>query len=195
MQQLNLILEKDEKILWEGRPELLPFIFNIGTLISAVGIPIAISQSSNTSGLNILVILVLLALPVYQLLVHGHTCYAITNKRVILQGGLIGRDFQTIDFDKITNAEVDVGIFDKLIGGGSGSILLFSGKIMRQSEGMVTEVPYRLSNISNPYEIFKYFKKVSYDIKTDIEYPNALRPENNPGYKTEYSTEHLEKDN
>jgi hypothetical protein len=29
-------------------------------------------------------------------------------------------------------------------------------------------------------------KTISYDIKTDINFPNAYRPEKNAGYKTEY---------
>ncbi|MCA9386301.1 hypothetical protein KC717_06675, partial [Candidatus Dojkabacteria bacterium] len=45
-----------------------------------------------------------------------------------------------------------------------------------------------LHNIENPYEVFKFIKKVSHDIKTDIEYPNELRPKNNPGYNTDYKS-------
>jgi hypothetical protein len=35
-------------------------------------------------------------------------------------------------------------------------------------------------------EVFKMVKQTSVDIKTDYNYPNALRPETNPGYKTKY---------
>jgi uncharacterized membrane protein YdbT with pleckstrin-like domain len=62
--------------------------------------------------------------PIYKFLVYKYTYYAITNKRVIIQKGLIGRDFEIVDFDKITNAEVNVGVLDKLFGGNSGSILI-----------------------------------------------------------------------
>ena len=45
---------------------------------------------------------------------------------------------------------------------------------------------FSFSNISNPYDIFKKVKEVMVDIKTDYNYPNALRPDTNPGYKTKY---------
>jgi hypothetical protein len=40
--------------------------------------------------------------------------------------------------------------------------------------------------IENPYAVFKQLKQVSMDIRTDIQYPNQYRPEDNPGYKTKY---------
>ncbi|MFC1775034.1 PH domain-containing protein [Nanoarchaeota archaeon] len=60
--------------------------------------------------------------PIYNIILHRHMHYAITNKRVIIQKGVIGRDFEMVDFDKITNAEVDVGFFDQIFGGNSGTI-------------------------------------------------------------------------
>lgn len=38
-------------------------------------------------------------IPLYKALVYKHTYYAITNKRVLIQTGLIGRDFEMVDFD------------------------------------------------------------------------------------------------
>jgi hypothetical protein len=32
-------------------------------------------------------------------------------------------------------------------------------------------------------------KKVSFDVKTDINYPNKLRPNENPGYNVDYNPE------
>lgn len=36
--------------------------------------------------------------------------------------GVIGRDFDFLDLDMITSASVNVGVFDKLFGGNTGSI-------------------------------------------------------------------------
>jgi hypothetical protein len=43
-----------------------------------------------------------------------------------------------------------------------------------------------ISCIENPYEVFKLLKQVYFDIKTDVEFPNKLRPPVNPGYQSEY---------
>ena len=41
-------------------------------------------------------------------------------------------------------------------------------------------------SIKKPCEVFKLLKGVSFDVNTDIHYPNELRPEDNKGYKTKY---------
>jgi hypothetical protein len=46
--------------------------------------------------------------------------------------------------------------------------------------------PFVLSSIVDPYGVFNLFKKTSFDIKADINYPNALRPSQQEGYKTDY---------
>lgn len=133
---------------------------------------------------------IVLILPIaYAYLSHRHTFYAITDRRVILQSGVIGRDFCTIDFDQISNAEVNVDLFDKLFGKGSGTILIrTAGDPVVYAKQHAYNKPSSLSSISFPYEAFKFFKKVSFDVKTDMEYPNKYRPKSNPGYKTSYSS-------
>ena len=126
-------------------------------------------------------------IPIYKALVYKHTYYAVTNKRVIIQKGLIGRDFEIVDFDQITNSEVNVGVLDKLFGGDSGSILISTAGTFTYTRRGPVQKPYTISNINNPYEVFKFFKKVSHAVKTDIQYPNKYRPETNPGYGTKYS--------
>ena len=51
---------------------------------------------------------------------------------------------------------------------------------------MQTETPHVLSHIPHPYDVFRFFHRAEYDVKTDIEYPNRLRPDTNPGYPTTY---------
>ncbi|MCQ3914452.1 MAG: hypothetical protein MJ201_01355 [Mycoplasmoidaceae bacterium] len=40
-------------------------------------------------------------------------------------------------------------------------------------------------DILDPYGVYKIIEKVSREVATDISFPNAYRPENNPGYKTD----------
>ena len=46
-----------------------------------------------------------------------------------------------------------------------------------------------LYDIKNPYQITAKLQKITMDIKTDVYYPNALRPDENPGYNTKYKGE------
>lgn len=209
MREIDKVIDKNEKILWEGSPSFWPFVLggSIGTVIIGIIwmiflIPFMamaifdILFGSHVFGFGILLmphfwvgLFLIFGIPIYQKLVYKHTHYAITDKRIIFQKGLIGRDFQILDFDKITNAEVNVGISDKLFNkGNSGSIILSSaGSVAYTSRGAYLR-PYVIRNIENPYEAFKFLKKVSHDVKTDIEYPNEFRPKSNPGYNTDYDT-------
>ena len=43
-----------------------------------------------------------------------------------------------------------------------------------------------LYDITDPYFITNQLQKIINDIKTDMSFPNALRPEENEGFKTQY---------
>lgn len=207
MKELEKVLNPDEKIFWEGAPSFWPFIFGgsivttcfglvwMAFLIPFVGMAIMdIIFGTHIFGFAIFLmphfwigLVLVFGIPIYQYLVFKHTYYAITDKRVILQRGWIGRDFEIVDFDQITNVEVNVGIFDKIFSkADTGSILLSTAGSISYSQRGAVQRPSTMRNVLNPYEVFKFIKKVSYDVKTDIQYPNELRPSVNPGYQTNY---------
>lgn len=198
MDEIHKVIESGEQVLWQGRPKFLPFFIS-SFIVSAFGlIFLGFGLFTFIEGIKtgdiffiffphfwIGLFLVFLA-PLYTALTYKYVHYAITNKRAIIQTGLIGRDFQIADFDKITNAEVNVNLIDKLFGAGSGSILISTAGTFTHGKRGPRAAPYTISHIANPYEVFKYLKKVSHDVKTDIHYPNEYRPSQNPGYKTHY---------
>lgn len=190
MKELDKVLDAKEKIQWENRPKFLPFVLGAGALYviisSIIILPLLfLGYGAGSAGLYLFLILAfVIGAPVYHILVYPFVHYAITNKRVIIQKGLIGRDFDMVDFDKITDLQVNVGVVDKLFGQGSGSILVATaGRIIQTKKGKV-QAPYTLRNIPNPYEVFKTLKKVSHAVKTDIHFPNEYRPRKNKGYNT-----------
>lgn len=200
MNEINKVLDSNEKVFWEGKPKFWPFLFGgfagaiFGLLFLIVGGIFVWQGVKNGNYLFLLFphfwigVAFVFGLPIYTLLVYNKIYYAITNKRVIIQKGLIGRDFESVDFDQITNADVRVGLLDILFGNRSGSILISTaGSFTYTRHGQPVQKPYTLSHIPNPYDVFKFFKKVSHDVKTDINYPNKYRPKENPGYKTKYS--------
>ena len=199
MKELDKVLNQGEKVLWEGTPFFWPFFFSRIIPTTTFGIfwlimllP-AIVKELFTSGNFISVFLLphfwigvfLVLFPtIFTAFVYKHTYYAITDKRVIFQAGVIGRDFQIVDFDQITNAEVNVGVFDKIFGKNTGSIRVYTAAILDNTRHGAIAKTSPISNVANPYEVFKFLKQVSFDVKTDIEYPNKIRPESNPGYQT-----------
>lgn len=75
--------------------------------------------------------------------------YAFTKSRVLIRSGIIGTDFKILEYKQIRNAQVNVGLIDKLLG--TGSIHIFTGETAMQY-GSSKDV---LFSIDNPYEIFK----------------------------------------
>jgi membrane protein YdbS with pleckstrin-like domain len=192
--QFEAVQDPDENILWIGKSAFVPFLCK--------GIPFLVfglfwgaidyfgfirNMPSQMSGFAI----PFFALHLFPLwagilnmarlyLVFNNTCYAVTNKRLLMRSGFFGIDFKAIDFDKIVNVEVNVGPIENLFG--VGTIQAYSGSAS-DGKGRIYD---RFIAIENPYEVFKQIKQVSVDIKTDWNYPNAMRPAGNPGYNTKY---------
>ncbi len=196
MEDIKQILGRREKVLWHGKPNFLPFVMG-SMVLSIVGLPFLLVSvffiiSSPFGPFSFLLPHLWVGLgltfggPLYSWLVFKYVRYAITDKRVIIKSGVIGRDFKTVDYDKITNVEVNVSVWDRLLAKSSGTICIFTAGTISYGRRGPYHTPYRLSNIRNPYKVFRFFKKVSHDVKTDIHYPNKYRPATNPGYRTGY---------
>jgi hypothetical protein len=121
---------------------------------------------------------------VYSILVYRFVRYVITDKRTLIQKGIIGRDFTGIEHDAVTSTSVYVGVADKLFGKNSGTVKIVHSGSSRSKYG--SPVPTALMSVTDPYAVYQLFNKTSHDVRTDVQYPNAMRPENNPGYKTDY---------
>lgn len=100
--------------------------------------------------------------------------YVATDRRVIVRSGIFGIDFKFLNYVEIETVNVRVSITDRLFKVGDIYINASTNSAV-------------LFDIKNPYGIGTKMQKVVIDIKSDINYPNALRPEDNPGYKTSYT--------
>ena len=99
--------------------------------------------------------------------------YAFTDKRIIIRSGLVGIDFKYFYYQDISSVTVKVGIFDRMFK---------VGDLYLSSNGQAAT----LDDIDHPYEYSSKIQKIITDIKTDMAYPNDLRPEENHGYRTKY---------
>ena len=99
--------------------------------------------------------------------------YIFTDRRIIIKSGLIGIDVNNIFYADIQSVNLKVGLVDKLLHVGD---IYISGSAQAQV----------LWDIENPYEVTSRLQKIVNDIKTDIYFPNALRPDTNSGFDTQY---------
>ena len=102
--------------------------------------------------------------------------YVFTEKRVILRSGLVGIDFKNIYYSDIEGVNLKVGIIDRICHVGDIYI-----QALRQSSV--------LFDVKNPYLLLAEIQRIVHDIKTDIAFPNALRPAENTGFRTKYVPE------
>ena len=194
MNEIKNILSSNEKVIWEGKPKFAPYFISQLTCagcFSLIFLIIALfAAAGGELGPSILFFVlgfVFIISPLISYLYYKKIYYAITDKRIILQSGIIGTDFNSVDFDKIQSMNVSVGIIDKLFGGNTGTISVFSGLITSTGQGGSVSVPHSLIFVEDAYDVYEKLKKVSHDVKTDIEYPNDLRPNKNSGYNTGYT--------
>lgn len=196
--EFESVKDDDENILWTGKPNFTPYLLNglgpgIGVLIF-FGISyfsfISFQQSAGVKGNNFMLYFGLLPLAFFllaflkKILSFSNTSYAYTDKRIMVRTGFIGTDFKSIDYDKISDIEVTVSFVERAFN--VGSIRFFSGRT-QVNDNNTTKLYDKWESIPDPYSVFKKVKQVSVDIKTDYNYPNALRPETNPGYNTKYN--------
>ena len=99
--------------------------------------------------------------------------YVLTSKRIIIKSGIIV-DIKNIYYTEVESVNVKVGIVDNMFKVGDIYIKC------KQSTAFIMD-------IKQPYVVLNKIQEIVNDIKTDMIYPNALRPQTNEGYNTKYT--------
>ena len=188
-----------ENVIWSAKPKKSAFIINsilgmmpIALLWLAFDLAI-ILQLDIISGdfLFLIVFFAFHLLPVWIWIGNivtantkwKNTKYYVTDRRIVIQTGIVGASYQTIYYKDIKNINLKIGLIDKMLG--VGDVYIDTGDVRHTRNG-VHGVFYSLLDIEKPYDIYPKIQKIVMDIQTDIEFPNAYRPTENKGYNTVY---------
>ena len=195
--QIEDVLGENEQVLWRGKPKKKAYILNavlkmlpfalIWLLFDGafIGGLIYANSKADIPTIAIIFLIVFFAfhlMPVWIWLgnvitaskQHKNLEYAFTNTRIIIRSGVIGVDFKNIYYADISSVNLKVGVVDRILKVGDVYIKSASG----------ADVLY---DIDDPYFITQKLQTIVVDIKTDIQFPNALRPQENAGYHTVYT--------
>ena len=191
-------LMPDESVIWKGMPKKSAFILNSSVKMAPFALiwlcvdgfmisTFAFSGMMKQMAWFIIPFFALHLLPVwiwlYQMITAAgrwkNTEYAVTNKRIILRNGLVGYQYQSIYYTEISNVSLHVGAIDRILGVGDVYIL------MNAYANTGKDAPVIL-DVEEPGRVYSLLQQTVMDIQTDIHYPNALRPDTNPGYHTQY---------
>lgn len=150
--KIEQILEKDEKILWQGgiSRALLGFEIFILFLFLILLVYWQISWS--------FVLILLFAAVIYfayQLIKE----FLLTNKRLILKSGLIGTDFKSVYFNEIKSIDLRVDLIDKIFSIGTININI----------GLISSgVNIKLNHLDDCYLAYQKMQEISSDYKERI---------------------------
>lgn len=187
-----------EQILLQLKPKKNAFILNkiLGMLPVAIiwlafdSIFIVNAFSVPMGGMSLFLMLFMLLhlMPVWIWLGNAitanrrwkNTMYYVTDRRIIIQSGFLDRELQTVYYKEIRDVNLRVGLLDKLLA--VGDIHFDVGHVDRKGRALTKA----FLDVEKPHEVYTRIQKIVMDIQTDVEFPNAYRPENNPGYNTKY---------
>lgn len=111
-----------------------------------------------------------------------NTTYYVTSRRIILQGGFLAVNETSLFYKDLRNAQVRIGLLDKLLHTGD---IIFDDGTVSYNRNRRTAV-HMMEDLEDPHGVYNRIQKIILDIQTDMEFPNAYRPEENPGYNTRY---------
>lgn len=195
LKNIEDVIGSDEQILWSGKPKKRAFLINAFTKMlpialiwllfdgAFIGLMIGTMDEIPASVKIFMTVFFLFHLmPVWIWLStvltanrqHENLEYAFTNKRIIIKSGIIGIDFKNIYYSEIDSVNLRVGLVDRIEKVGDIYIKSIGGANV-------------LYDLENPYTLTEKLQKIVVDIKTDIQFPNNLRPAENDGYNTKYT--------
>lgn len=157
---LENILESNEKILWQGKPNHKRAMFKTYTycFFLAIGIMlmsmyVGVNFFNPAHRLSVLIIVIFIALSCLLMIFAGkkeskNSHYIFTDKRIIVQNNLLGEKYKIIDYATVTDISVKVNFFDNRYG--TGTIVLTS----------YARIIASLYHIDKPYEAFKTMQKI-----------------------------------
>lgn len=210
--QLRVLVGKDEKVLWYGKPDkkcfilegifnpMLPIAFIWGLIDFAfIGGMLFATKSKGAAGGPPLLFLIgffaLHLMPVWLYLLgalttftrYRNTSYIITDQAVYISGGFISRSFTRKPFAELAPVNLHIGIIDKFIGVGDvvfepTNVYAYAG-----NNRFHTQEKFTICDIREYEKVYQLVRDLQRDVYSDVQYPNAYRPTYNPGYKTKYT--------
>lgn len=195
LKNIEDVIGSDEQILWRGKPKKRAYLINAFTKMlpialiwlifdgGFIGLMIGTMDEIPAPVKIFMAVFFLFHLaPVWIWLSHVLTAnrqhenleYAFTQKRIIIKSGIIGIDFKNIYYSEIDSVNLRVGLVDRIEKVGDIYIKSIGGANV-------------LYDLENPYTLTEKLQKIVVDIKTDIQFPNNLRPAENDGYYTKYT--------
>ena len=204
LKDLAAMVGKGEKVLWYGKPDkkcfLLECVFNpllpfalVWLVFDSVFIFAAAASKDPQAQIGVSIFMLLHLMPVWiylggiltSTIKYNNTAYIVTTKAIYVSGGVFAKTYEMKPFTDLSHINIHRGIFDQYLGVGdvvsSCSHPSYNAKHSHSHYGIT------ICDIPDYQKVFKLVKDLQTDVYSDTMYPNALRPEENTGYNTQYN--------
>ena len=207
--ELLALITKNEKILWQGRPDKTCFLFEavfnpfliIALLWGAIdfGFIAAIFKTQQNVptqmnlffipffALHLMPVWIYLAGVIFSFMRYKNTSFAITDQAVYLSGGMFTQQYERKPFAEMSHVNLSRGIFDQWLG--VGDVVLTGNQDGYNTRHNIFR-GLTICDIRDYPEVYQLIKRLQTDIYADTMYPNDLRPSENHGYTTRYTPDH-----
>lgn len=203
MTDLQALVGKNEKIMWQGKPNkrcfVLESIFNPLLFIAIIWAVFDFSimgLAFQTSGMGIFMggfmlfhlmpVWIYLAGVLFSIRKYKNTEYIITDRGIYVSGGTFSYTYEMKPFTDLSHIHIHRGLFDQWIGVGDVISECHHTTYTHSRNGRVPQ-GMNICNIADYQDVFNLVKQLQTDIYADTMYPNDLRPKENHGYRTEYT--------
>ena len=207
MIELRDLLKPNENVLWEGRPHksvtILEAIFNpmlffailwAGIDLSVIG-GFAFGGEAGGEMLGFIVPFMLLHMMPVWIYLAGvltvflrwrNTRFMLTTHGLYVSGGLFAFNYEMKPWTDIGHINIHQGVFDRMFGVGDVMFVCAHHSYQSSNDHDSAHQQMKIYNIPDFQEVFKLVNKLQTDVYSDTMYPNAMRPDENPGYNTKY---------
>ena len=199
IEELKAVVGPNEEVLYAGKPNkkcyLFECIFNpllpFAVLWAIIDFAIIGNTFSNMPGelstflvgfmiLHLMPVWLYLGGVVFSFLRYKNTAYVVTDRAIYVSAGILNRTILSKPFAEMSHIDLHRGVFDQMFS--VGDVIATSSQLAPNGKNASIQI----SSIENYIEVYNLVKKLQTDIYSDIMYPNAKRPEENPGYNTKY---------
>lgn len=151
---ISQILEKEEKIIWEGNISRTFLGFQIFMTIAVLAL-LAIFLRSLTQSLFLVLLSGSALFFVYQLIQK----FILTDRRLLIKTGLIGDDFRSVYFTEVRSADVRVDLIDKIFNIGTISVNIGPTPSNKTNDKSGDAGHIKLTCLDNPYYAYQKFQE------------------------------------
>lgn len=199
-EDLKKLVNENEKILYEGKPNkkcfifesifnpLMPFALLWGIIDFGILGGTLLFEKEQEITFFIIPFMLLHLMPVWMYLggviftfrKYRNTYYIVTDSGIYVSGGIFSKTYNHKPFAELSHVDLHRGIFDQMFN--VGDIITTSSQFSNDNRNASISI----SSISNYIDVYNLINKLQKDIYTDVMYPNDKRPPENHGYNTEY---------